>query len=327
MEGIQITETEFRELYEITNELFPIIEKGNCVVWIGSGLSERADYPSWPELIRTLCHNCVIIPDHTIEDSTPSDILIEIADRCKSENITEYHRTLANTFGHITTVPLTFSLLMNLPFKGYVTTNFEPLLSFSATYSQRGEFVKLCAYPGILQVGLLERDNTVPVFYIHGHAMPNGIPRGENLILTKSDFKNAYEVNQIVSSFLNLLLSSYDVIFIGCGLREEKINVIFSRVRDIHNDIKRIRITAKTPNRYIILSKEYKDNNGIPKRDIPKETEQAKLYEELDINVIRYSSNGKDYREIDKILEELCTKFKKPAYQNIFYGLEEVEPL
>src|SRR5450759_557006 len=37
-----------------------MIENGSCIVWVGSGLSQIAEYPDWKETIRKLCDKCSV---------------------------------------------------------------------------------------------------------------------------------------------------------------------------------------------------------------------------------------------------------------------------
>jgi hypothetical protein len=93
--------------------------------------------------------------------------LIDKAEECKLANQDAYHGYLANKFGRMLGVTEQLLLLMRLPFKAVVTTNFDPQLNELATTKEGFE---LQAYPGLDARRLWSGEQTgdVPVFYIHG---------------------------------------------------------------------------------------------------------------------------------------------------------------
>jgi len=175
-----------RDLQEIQSELWPLIGAGDCIVWIGSGLSKNIGYPEWTKAIEEICAACGVSYLDPAEDKT-ADNLISKAEECKNANHGVYKQKLSSLFG--TSMPITrraYSLLMKLPFRGYITTNFDPLLSDAAAMA--GNRV-LQAYPDLNPIGI---DNTNTVFYIHGIARVGQTPVGDNLVLARSDFDQAY---------------------------------------------------------------------------------------------------------------------------------------
>ena len=221
-----------------------MIEGGNCVAWIGSGLSKDAGYPSWFEAVEKLCLNCGL-QELGIFNEEPAEKLMEKAENCKSTSLDKYQGTLARLYGReVTTTRHAFYLLMKLPFRGYITTNFDPLLSTAgATFGY-----DLYSYPDLPLMEL--RGNRHPIYYIHGLALRDGKPRGDNLVFSRSEFKAAYEDSDILRSFLVQLLTYCSIFFIGCSLAEKPIHQVFQRVHRIHTQIQSETPEARLPQRY-----------------------------------------------------------------------------
>jgi hypothetical protein len=115
----------------ISEELLKAVSGDDCIAWIGSGLSSLA-YPDWVAAVATLCVACHIQPFGTSQTHSSSQ-LIDKAEECKSADRNAYETTLGDLFGgNVVEQRQAYSWLMSAPFKGYVTTNFDPLLSEAA---------------------------------------------------------------------------------------------------------------------------------------------------------------------------------------------------
>jgi len=151
------------------HELSPLIESSTCAVWIGSGLSNGL-YPSWKLTIKQLCDRCRVPFPHD-DDALPTqaaDFYMEKAEECKVADPDEYNRALRSMFGTISTQKRqALSLLIRLPVKGFVTTNYDPLLREEASlYTGPDHVFNIRAYPS-----LSTRDfggSKTPIYHIHG---------------------------------------------------------------------------------------------------------------------------------------------------------------
>jgi hypothetical protein len=301
------------ELHQIATRLFYLLENGDYVAWIGAGLSICADYPNWPETIDRLCLACDVQCLNSKKKSRKS--LIEKAEECKKMNIDEYQKTLADIFGRpVTGTRRAYQLLMKLPFKGYVTTNFDPLLCESAAVLG---YTNVYSYPD-LNIEKLSRDDR-PIFHIHGLARQGDASRGDNLILASSDFKEAYEDIGNVQSFLNQLLQFRSLLFLGCSLDDPYIYETFQRVHKIHMKIKEGSSGKNLPKRYILFPKRqiiYDDILGNETLDDNyAEHDEEERFQTMDIKVITYTHDDNRYWEIDQILQyvlEMGGEYKPP---------------
>lgn len=313
------------ESHQIARRLWPLIEGGNCVAWIGSGLSENAGYPSWSMAVEELCLKCGLRELRNSKEE-PAGNLMDKAEKCKNADLGMYQSTLASLYGKpVTTTRHAFYLLMKLPFRGYVTTNFDALLSHAgATFGYN-----LCSYPDL---PLMELTGNFPtMFYIHGLALRDGRPRGDNLVFSSGEFKAAYEDSDMLRSFLVQLLTYFPIFFIGCSLAEEPIYQVFQRVHKIHTQIQSETPEARLPQRYILLPERFDIRGGgilrkEVKRDNYKEETEEKRFQEMKIEVIRYRTCDNSHSEIEQVLEYLCNLADKPVSPRLHTGLPQEVP-
>ena len=292
-----------KELIRIAKRINSLLIKGRCIAWVGSGLSKSEDYPGWSDLVDRLCSVCGIEPP--IEKS--SDQFMIKSDECKKKNFDAYQKTLKDTYSkqpYITREA--FPLLMRLPFKAYVTTNFDPLLSNAAVNLNKGT---VFSYPQ-LNAGNLGDQVEQPIFHIHGHAQHLGQQSDDYLVLSRSEFDKAYTNPGIVKDFLKSLLTQHHILFIGCELKEAYIYEVFRRV---HGIIAQINPSAQGQfnpwERQILLSRlngeelsdEQKRQNDIQER------EKEESFRSMKIEVIPYTPDDeRKHEEIEKILRLVC---------------------
>jgi hypothetical protein len=310
-------------LQQIGKELLRLTGNGNCVAWVGSGLSRAADYPGWRQTVRALCTSCGEEPLSSSEERD-ADKLIDKAEDCKRSNLTAYEDTLARLFGReVVETRHLFYVLMGCPFKGYVTTNFDPLLAYAAcAYG----YDTVCTYPA-LRVPIMEKAER-PIFHVHGLARRNNAAVGTNLVLARSDFDRAYRGGGVVSHFLSQVLTSYDVLFIGASLAEPDAREVLRRVRDIHLQIAGAFTNSPRTRRVALLPtrKTKKETDGERRagrdaqeehaeeqsRDAQEEHAEEQRYAAVDVEVIRYESRDDRHGALETIFGQLSTRGKEP---------------
>jgi len=307
---------------EAISKLWPTIKNGSFIVWVGSGLSKNADYPGWVETIEELCLKCKV-PFLNESEEWTSERLIEKAEECKIADIDMYHSTLADLFGKpVSSTRSAYYSLMELPFKAYVTTNFDPLLSEAGAFQEDREIL---SYPFLPQ----KFEPPQPIFYIHGLARSGGRATGKNLILAHSDYNEAYEDPGVVKNFVVEIFSYHPLLFLGCSLNEPEMFKAFEKVHNIHALLKRTYPDFELPKKFIILpirqrQIRLKSSDEKIERDDEKELEEFKRYEDMGIEVIRYVPNDlKNHAEIDEFLRKLCICNKRYASPTITISFKE----
>ena len=301
----------------VVSTLLPLFEKGNkcnCIAWLGSGLSVPARYPTWIKTLDILCNACKVKKINKKYLSNV-DLLLEKAEECKKKNKSIFHSKLASLFGKkVVTTRRAYNIITSIPFKGYITTNFDPLLCMAARDNGNTD---VFAYPR-LKFTELGDPNKRPIYYIHGLAQKNGKPNGENLVIAKSDFEKAYKD---LKSQLKNVLFYYDVIFIGCRLDEPPMKYIFKEVRKAHEELLR-ETDLLLPKKYILLEEEgfYTETEkidflkAIERANVEKDKSERRKYEEMGIEALKYNAS-KEHSNIEDILSNIWETIQRmPKY-------------
>lgn len=119
------------ENQESQDKLFKLIESGEGVLFVGSGSSVRLKYPSWEGVLRDLANN--ITEDaikKIIEDKISNEELLIAAEIIKNKiDPTVYNSAFEKFFGPKEPTHDDFhKLLVSVRFKGFVTTNYDPVI-------------------------------------------------------------------------------------------------------------------------------------------------------------------------------------------------------
>lgn len=313
------------DLQELAINVLERIRDRNCVAWIGSGFSVEDCYPDWPNGLRHLCEACGI-PSLALGETPNADKLLGMAEECKAKNQPMYQQTLAHLYGRRPhTHRPALHHLMRLGFRGYITTNFDPLLRDVAE-THGGD--QLWTYPNLAPSPL--GGNARPVYYIHGLARLGNKAIGENLVLARSDFEEAYGKRGPVQRFLEDVLAYHSVVFLGCQLKEPVMAAVFARVYEILRQIEAKGRGRPTPERYILLPRSVgKVNESISmqrpvkqikqdaERDVRDELhEEERRYSDLGIKVFHYDpTKPPQHRAVDEFLESVCKLDGMPVSQ------------
>jgi len=276
-----------------------LLKSRQCLAWLGSGLSEPAGYPNWKDTLHILAERCFDGPGH-LDGAIDSERYLEAAEECRAKSERDgdsrYHRTLAALFGQrVVTRRLAYELLIKLPFTGYITTNYDPLLQYEA----QGRDCRLLSYPGLLA----ESGDGKPVYYIHGCARREESPNGDNLVLAQSEYDEAYEDPGIVRAFLMQKLASSHVLFIATELKDPQVREALKRLSRAIRQIGNAGQLAGRP-RYCLL-------RAAPNREVAER--DAEFYRDLGIEEVFYFQRGDDrFSGLEDFLERLCREADVP---------------
>lgn len=285
-------------------ELWRTIETGECVAWVGSGLSIGAGYPSWPIALDTLCDDCGVerLPGGFPSSDDWAHAALIKAQECKQANPVGYGLTLGRLYG--TTDDRTrraYDLIAKLPFKAYLTTNFDPLMADAAARNGKAEFH---AYPDLKLGAVYEKPGQV--FYIHGMAVDeNGHPAGDNLVFSEREFDLAYSSESLLPGLLCQVITYHPLVFFACALSEFEIRQVFMRVSSILTSAE-----AKQKRRVMLMPLPAQAESSIgPVHGIEEVADRTGLrrIEELGIIPIMYKPADpiRQY-EVEQILDKAC---------------------
>ena len=307
------------DLHEIVKRLLPLIQRGRCMAWAGSGLSTPLGYASWRDIVKKLCEKCCGVAWLDAQGASAAELL-EKAQECKDADSVEFERVLAEEYGRpIVTERKAYKLMSLLPFRGYITTNLDPLLS--------QEMEGLQAYP-VLRSGKLEENKVAS--YIHGIARDGKKDEDCEFVFASEDFDRAYSDDSQLRHFLFQMFAEYDVLFLGASLEEPPLLQLLKQTRQVLSNTSSRNPKWKEPHRYILLPTRYVMSEQVSgerkQRDKTREESEEALLIEARITVLRYDpSNTQTHHEIEQLLTLLCDQcsIDLPAPLPVDYGQQE----
>lgn len=185
-----------------------------CVLFVGAGLSSAAGLPGWDALIRHL----------------GDDLGIRRPDRHNYLDLAQWHRErfgrdrladlLRQTYSTQAHPTLGHYLLMSLPLRHVITTNYDDLLERALTALKRHP-VKVIHQQDVARTG----QDEVFVVKLHGD-----LAHAEEIILTHDDYDEFFHRRPAMALLLESLLLNQTFLFVGYGLRDPNFRQIHGRI-------------------------------------------------------------------------------------------------
>jgi hypothetical protein len=295
-------------------DVFEIVRNEQAVLWIGSGFSLYAGYPSGKQLSEILYNNLSkneqgqVSINSSLIDLSEEFIRIKGNDRkvlnyilekefIKSPKEIKWHRILSQ-IPHIHTI---------------ITTNYDNL--FENVYKDN------------IQVILSSKDladlgnSKVELFKVHGD-----IRNLETVIIAKRDYNNFMgnrTSDSLVWSVIKERISSKHVIFIGYDLEDQNIEIVFQHIRDsLGDNIKKMCLIAPNQKAHKV---NYLKQMGIEYLDFKGEVFIEKLYENIKDRITDDFSNGHVSAETLRTFYNNNNLQFKIASDNNKYNLSEIK--
>lgn len=283
-------------------DIAKLLKTGNVVVFVGSGLSTPF-YPSWVKLISELCNETGVSISEKLTKDTPAELLMQYAEKAQKSDPKKYEEILTKHFGaHKGSTPDTYHLLLQSPFKSILTINFDPLLARAIQLNQVA--FELEAYPYQEVKDLILKQMS---FYLHG--IHENFREKSKIILSKSDFNEAYNKHSKLIHFLSTVFDEYHILFVGCSLSEPEFQTLLTECFNSESFLEReYGITSKK--RFILrpgISSKSEDPNIQDEENKKAKLQRQKEkehYDNLGIKAVFYNE-ANDHKELTEILEYL----------------------
>lgn len=215
------------------------------VAFVGSGLSRANGYASWEELVDGLAKSVDLqIPkDNSYRDpkEQPGELL-----RISDEVYSRYARPDPDTrdgrfrkaiIDNLVVADnqqfnLSHSLLVNVNFSAFITTNFDPSIEMAFSHVGKRE-CHTCTY---------RNNSTFPpeyltksgIYHIHGRLWDErGETGGDPIVFLQSEYSTAYgslERQGRVAQFLNQVMEHFNIVFVGFGMRDPVLCALLSSI-------------------------------------------------------------------------------------------------
>ncbi len=297
---------------QLPQELKDVILSGKCVTFIGSGLSMDI-YPSWHELVNSLCKGCG--SNHRVTSDSIPKAFLDAAQGAKDCNKDKYFSILGEIFGRpADKASLTYDALLALPFDSYVTVNLDPLLALTGRRASLECSKDIKAFPSLDRRNMGNRT----IHYLHGYIEENTVPADGTIVLADGEFDDAYDRSGNSMTFLLPMLENDPIVFIGCRLREPVMERVFPICKE--HQLKRQDLSqsrngsSKPPRRFILLpipeveTEEGRKHCDQMQRQEQRERQQKEdnYYQDMDITPVWYQASGSDHSMLRFTLEHLA---------------------
>jgi len=308
------------------------------ILFLGSGVSARAKYPTWKQLLEYFedkiqqkdGHETFKLEnlDGSLKDKA-KEVRLILGDEFKSllfDRFTDTQRYDVKDFSS------EHSYLVNVPgINLYITTNYDVCLERSAFIPEETWYP---AKP--LEIELLYNSEELIIFHIHGIIDPNDKESLDTVIFDADDYVDIYDPRHILRSFLQQIFRNFQVIFLGFSMADEDIREVIQSVSEANEYLKLYSrdhkmIINQPRNHYIFLSdveiKKEGENSDveIDKDEEDSDDEIDKDGEDIEdflssngITRIVYRVTKENYSEVQYITKRLKTNMEEYVQKEDF---------
>jgi hypothetical protein len=262
------------------NALKAAIAKGECVAFIGAGVS-APDYPLWPRLIDELCSDFKLS-----ETELKNCDSMQRAEVIQNKDPQKYYAKLKDIFDRKKTInsEYRYHLLKRIGFYSYYTTNFDPLM---IDVFSLHENVAYSCYPGINCADHKQNG----LYYLHGRIDPDRPTDPISIVLANSEYQRAYATASLLPGFVLHMFTRYSVCFVGCSFADENMRELLRICREVKTSLHDLNSNS-APGWYAILP---------ASEDFP-----TTLQTECGIIPVEFEIGDSNYTGLVKLLEELA---------------------
>jgi thiamin-phosphate kinase len=189
------------------------IRKGNCVLFIGAGLSIGAGLPSWEKLIRPLASEINLEKDVS---------LLKVAQYY--ENKSGRHALISKILDALDTTHIepsnSHNILVDLPINTWITTNYDDLLERTLIYKKRQHRVVIYNQ----NLPYISADK-ISLIKMHGDVRDQS-----SIIITENDYRNFFKENSLVTTKLANLITEKTFLFVGYSIQDPDFNQLHDEI-------------------------------------------------------------------------------------------------
>jgi hypothetical protein len=285
---------------DIPRDLIEKIVSGNCIAYVGAGLSRAAGLPDWKTLLKDLLLRCEELGLLTGPDKAEVEQLIDkekfldaASDLTERMRETAFHDFMLKTFHKPGLTPKeVHTLLTQVPFNSIWTSNYDKLVETAYTIEKK-ESPHVLTHKDAPELSAVLRNNKFHIFKPHGT-----IDQIETVILSRKQYRNLMHSNPAYSTFITSQLSSKTFFFIGFSLTDP--DLLFSI------DTLTAAFKGYTGTHYALM-----DATKISGVEI------RRLLNDYGIQVIPYTPSDNTHPEVKIFLEKLTSASTKATVLTI----------
>ncbi len=219
----------------VPQDLLQAIREGECILFVGAGLSKEAGYPDGRELARKLRSEISDARFQPEEDASLSEVA-QAFEASRSYSRAELVMAIKKALTlphHWSPDKRTLKLIAHIPYlnKRIITTNWDSLIE--DTIREEME-VRPAVVIQDLDIGKVAGSAYV-VYKIHG-----SLDKEETVVVTDLDYRRIYgelfEPKSLLMAHIRALLSGNKVIYVGYSLQDEDFQELLTQIQSALRD-------------------------------------------------------------------------------------------
>jgi hypothetical protein len=208
----------------LPDPLVKAVREHKCVLFVGSGLSTLAGYPSWTQLIDRLVAEAKRVPAARTEGleavEARGDYLMLAEFARVTLGASDYTEILKEELGRPVAPTDAHRLIAGTDYRGIITTNYDRL--FEITIPQvRNWAPNTFTHEAISLMGSALYNPELFLFKMHGD-----LASPASIVLSSRDYERLILLSPHVRALLMGVFLNYKLLFVGYGLRDPDFNLI-----------------------------------------------------------------------------------------------------
>jgi len=195
------------------------LDLGQAAVFVGAGLSRRAGYPGWRELLTSVADELEI----SLENEPD---LVGVAQWFINHSGAERARIaqiVRDSFPSRPDVPVPYRILARLPLRDVWTTNYDKLIERAWELASRGIDVKSRA----ADLAVPDRNATTVLYKMHGT-----VDHPTEIVIATDDFETYRHTRAAFLPILHAHLLSRTFLFLGVSFTDPNIKFLLGIIRE-----------------------------------------------------------------------------------------------
>ncbi|MFQ5631085.1 MAG: SIR2 family protein [bacterium] len=272
--------------------LIEAVRRKSCVAFVGAGLSIPAGAPSWKEFLKKLIDegelDGMIENGNELRKHLDNGSYLEISEFVRKSLGSHLSNQYLRRIFAISLKPTeNHKILVDIPFRGIITTNYDKILetAYTMLWSRPP---RILTWEDPASMGTVLYDKDFFVFKLHGD-----IDRFESIIMTSRDYDNVMFRNPHIRTFLHAIFLTSTLLFIGYSMNDPDFQMLMTELP--------LLFEGATPMSYALLP------------DVP-EILRKNYKDRMNITVLPYDAHD-NHKEVTKILQELRNKARNESLQ------------
>ena len=274
------------------NILLASINRRECAIFIGAGISIPIGYPSLQGLLQIMAREAANteLQEKNLDQNWMKDFRV-LKEPPWTGTIS---RTIKGIFDHtkkdVKFNPILLDVL-SIPFCAFITTNYDPCLEFATKKLSNSTVKHSFPFPN-LPISELKGHH---IFHPHGYLSPDDPNSVNSIILSEDEFADA---DGIISNFFTTLFLELDVLFIGFGWNDMVILDIIEKTKQTRKNREDI-LTKKN----LQLAREKEKFALIDNDTYQQDLARGSYLAKLGIHPIVYKKSGGSHDPLIRLLK------------------------